>query len=38
MLNYITKEITLYASNILNGLLNATFKYISSFLIYPNII
>ena len=38
MLSYTTKEITLRAGNILGGLLNATFRYISPLLIYPNII
>ena len=38
MLSYTTKEITLRAGNILNSLLNATFRYISLFLICPNII
>jgi len=38
MLSYATKEIALRAGNILGGLLNATFRYISPLLIYPNII
>jgi len=38
MLSYTTKEITLRAGNTLGSLLNATFRYISPFLIYPNII
>jgi Ca2+:H+ antiporter len=38
MLNYTTKEIALRASDILGGLLNATFGYISLLLICPNII
>jgi len=38
MLSYATKEITLRASNILGGLLNITFRYISPLFIYPNII
>jgi len=38
MLNYATKEIALRAGDILGGLLNVTFRYISPLLIYPNII
>ena len=38
MLSYATKEIALRASNILGGLLNVTFRYVSPLLIYPNII
>ena len=38
MLNYAIKEIALCASNILGSLLNATFKYVSLLLVYPNII
>jgi len=38
MLSYAIKEITLRAGNILGGLLNITFRYVSSLLIYPNII
>jgi len=38
IISYATKEITLRASNILGGLLNATFRYVSLLLIYPNII
>jgi len=38
IINYTTKEITLHAGNILSGLLNATFGYISLLLIYFNII
>jgi len=38
MLNSTTKGITLHAGDILSGLLNATFGYISLFLIYFNII
>ena len=38
MFSYVTEEIVLRTSNILGGLLNATFRYISLFLIYSNII
>ena len=38
MLSYTTKEIALRAGVILDSLLNATFRYISPLLIYPNII
>jgi len=38
MLSYITKEIVLRAGNILSGLLNATFGYVSLLLICLNII
>jgi len=38
MLSCAIKEITLRASNILGGLLNATFRYVSPLLICPNII
>ena len=38
MLSYITKEIALYTSNILGGLLNVTFRYIFLLLVCPNII
>jgi len=38
IISYATKEIALRAGNILGGLLNITFRYISPLLIYPNII
>jgi Ca2+:H+ antiporter len=38
MLSYATKEIALRAGNILGGLLNVTFGYISPLLVCPNII
>jgi len=38
MISYTTKEIILRAGNILGGLLNAAFRYISPLFIYSNII
>jgi len=38
ILSYATEEITLRAGNILGGLLNVTFRYVSPLLICPNII
>ena len=38
ILSYTTKEIALRAGDILGSLLNATFRYVSPLLIYPNII
>jgi len=38
MISCAIKEITLHASNILGGLLNATFRYVSPLLVCPNII
>jgi Ca2+:H+ antiporter len=38
IISYATKEITRYTGNILGGLLNITFRYISPLFIYPNII
>jgi len=38
IISYTTKEIALRASNILGGLLNVTFRYVSPLLICPNII
>jgi Ca2+:H+ antiporter len=38
ILSYTTKEIALHASDILGGLLNVTFRYISPLFICPNII
>jgi len=38
MLSYTTKKIALRAGDIVGGLLNATFRYISPLPIYPNII
>jgi len=38
ILSCATKEITLRAGDILGSLLNATFRYFSLLLIYPNII
>jgi len=38
MISCATEEITLRASNILGGLLNATFRYVSPLLVCPNII
>jgi len=38
MLNYTTKEIALRAGDILGGLLNVTFGYVSPLLVCPNII
>ena len=38
IISYVIKEITLRAGNILGGLLNITFRYVSLLLICPNII
>jgi len=38
MPSYTTEEIALRAGNILDGLLNATFRYVSPLLVCPNII
>jgi len=38
MLSYAITEITLRAGNILGGLLNVTFRYVSPLLVCPNII
>jgi len=38
MLSYATKEIALRAGNILGGILNVTFRYVSPLLVCSNII